>query len=275
MTRTILTTAALAVSLSVPAAWPPKPATPTAKAAFARLKQLAGEWEGTVMTPDGPAVRVKWEPTAGGQVMRETMFPGTSHEMVTMYHLDGPQLVLTHYCAAGNQPRMKLVAFTPWRGEVRLHGGSNLDATKDVHMHAGFMFEGRRPHRDGLDGYVMGKPGQPQVLPEPQEVASPDSVDTPSPALIPGTERKSMILKRAALLRLAVVFAASRRAAPRAVAGHGRRRSKAPSPTSPAACCPGSTVTVRNTATGVVRETTYRRRRPLPRAAAARRAPTR
>jgi hypothetical protein len=29
--------------------------------------------------------------------------------MVTFYHLDGDRLVLTHYCAAGNQPTMVLV----------------------------------------------------------------------------------------------------------------------------------------------------------------------
>jgi hypothetical protein len=27
--------------------------------------------------------------------------------MVTMYHLDGPDLLLTHYCMAKNQPRLK------------------------------------------------------------------------------------------------------------------------------------------------------------------------
>ncbi len=27
-------------------------------------------------------------------------------EMTNLYHMDGPFLVCTHYCAAGNQPRM-------------------------------------------------------------------------------------------------------------------------------------------------------------------------
>ena len=157
--RTILTTAALAATLSAPAA-ATETGDPDGKAAFARLKQLAGEWEGTVMTPDGPAVRVKWEPTAGGQVMRETLFPGTSHEMVTMYHLDGSQLVLTHYCAAGNQPRMKLVAFNPDEAQFDYTGGSNLDAAKDAHMHAGrLMFKGDDRIETDWTEYVMGKPG--------------------------------------------------------------------------------------------------------------------
>jgi hypothetical protein len=160
MTRTILLATALALALSAPV-----PATdaaaPDAKAAFARLKQLAGEWEGTVMTPDGPAVRVRWEVTAGGQVMRETMFPGTSHEMVTMYHLDGPQLVLTHYCVAGNQPRMKLVAFTADEVKFDYTGGSNLDAAKDTHMHTGrLMFKDADRIETDWTEYAMGKPGE-------------------------------------------------------------------------------------------------------------------
>lgn len=158
MTRTILTTAALALSLSVPV-----PATeagdPDAQAAFARLKQLAGEWEGTAMTPDGPAMRVKWEATAGGQVMRETMFPGTSHEMVTMYHMDGAQLVLTHYCVTGNQPRMKLVAFSPEEVKFDYTGGSNLDAAKDTHMHTGrLMFKGDDRIESDWTEYKAGQP---------------------------------------------------------------------------------------------------------------------
>ena len=45
--------------------------------------------------------------TAAGSAVMEVLFPGTDHEMVTVYHQDGDDLILTHYCAAGNQPRMK------------------------------------------------------------------------------------------------------------------------------------------------------------------------
>ena len=45
--------------------------------------------------------------TAGGSAVQETQFPGTPMEMVSVYHLDGADLVMTHYCVLGNQPRMK------------------------------------------------------------------------------------------------------------------------------------------------------------------------
>jgi hypothetical protein len=34
------------------------------------------------------------------------MFPGSPSEMTNLYHMDGSEAVVTHYCAAGNQPRM-------------------------------------------------------------------------------------------------------------------------------------------------------------------------
>lgn len=76
--------------------------------AFAKLKALAGEWNGNIMTPDGPVARVQYRVTAGGHAVMETLFAGTPHEMITMYTLDGENLVATHYCSGNNQPTMKL-----------------------------------------------------------------------------------------------------------------------------------------------------------------------
>jgi len=36
----------------------------------------------------------------------------TDHEMTNVYHMDGPTLVMTHYCAAGNQPRLRAASGT-------------------------------------------------------------------------------------------------------------------------------------------------------------------
>ena len=117
----------------------PAPAPADPKGAFARLKSLAGEWQGSVGKPDGPATTVIYRVTANGNTVMETLFPGSDHEMISMYHLDGPELVLTHYCAAGNQPRMK---FSPEKSSATnlvfdFTGGTNLDPAKDGHIHNG------------------------------------------------------------------------------------------------------------------------------------------
>ena len=111
----------------------------TAQEAFALLKGLAGEWQGKAMDKEkGPAISVTYRVTANGSVVMETLFPGTDHEMITMYHLDHGRLVLTHYCAMGNQPRMELdPASNAGRLVFSFAGGTNLDAGQDMHMHQG------------------------------------------------------------------------------------------------------------------------------------------
>jgi opacity protein-like surface antigen len=98
-----------------------------AQAAFAKLKTLAGQWQAE--TPKGKA-QVSYELIAGGSVLveRDSM-PGEG-SMITAYHLDGDQLVLTHYCMAGNQPHMVAQRFDAGSGELEfvLNGGANLNA---------------------------------------------------------------------------------------------------------------------------------------------------
>ena len=75
--------------------------------------------------------------TAGGSAVHETIFPGQPEEMVSVYTVDGPDLVMTHYCVLGNQPRMKADPNSP-ANQIRFQfaGGANLDPTKDKHMHS-------------------------------------------------------------------------------------------------------------------------------------------
>lgn len=72
------------------------------------IKSLEGEW--TVTGEDGTTATIVFEVTAANSAVRETMFPGEAHEMTNMYHFDGDSVVVTHYCAAGNQPRMRSTA---------------------------------------------------------------------------------------------------------------------------------------------------------------------
>ncbi len=129
-----LTTAALAAE---PA--PSRAAAPAPRAAFEKLKALAGSWEGKGLHGDqATPASVRWETISAGTAVMETLFPGTPHEMRSVYFMDGGELVLTHYCAMGNQPRMKLSAASTDRELVfDFAGGTNLDPAKDAHVHAG------------------------------------------------------------------------------------------------------------------------------------------
>jgi hypothetical protein len=116
-----------------------------AKAAFDRLKSLEGTWTSEAQKPghgahDKPHP-VTYRVTANGSVLMETVFPGSNHEMVTMYHLDGDDLLLTHYCALKNQPRLKLdkAASTPEKLVFAFDGGTGFDPAKDMHMHSAWF----------------------------------------------------------------------------------------------------------------------------------------
>ncbi|HET6422788.1 MAG TPA: hypothetical protein VFG20_03840, partial [Planctomycetaceae bacterium] len=62
---------------------------------------------------------------------------GQPHEMISMYTADGADIVMTHYCVLGNQPRMKASGKSPSNKlKFDFAGGTNLDPKKDKHMHA-------------------------------------------------------------------------------------------------------------------------------------------
>jgi hypothetical protein len=105
-----------------------------ANAAFAKLKTLAGKWEAE--TQRGK-VTSAYEVLSNGSALEErTKVPGED-EMLTVYHLDGDRLVLTHYCTAGNQPHMQAEAFDPASNQLVFNfaGGGNLSDPNVGHMH--------------------------------------------------------------------------------------------------------------------------------------------
>ncbi len=112
-------------------AGPPRTQAP---AALDLLKQLTGTWEGS--GPDGKAMRVSFKPVSEGTAVLETHDgDGHSDTMITIYHVDGGDLVLTHYCSMGNAPRMR-AKVKPGQKEIvfAYMDGTNID--KDAaHMH--------------------------------------------------------------------------------------------------------------------------------------------
>lgn len=77
-----------------------------AQKSFDKLKTLVGTWEGK--TAQGQAVRVTFRLTGNDSALMSEI--GAPENMITMFHLDGDRLLMTHYCGAGNQPRMKALA---------------------------------------------------------------------------------------------------------------------------------------------------------------------
>lgn len=84
-----------------------------AKKSFDQLKTLAGSWEGRVTTVpvqadiEGKPMRATLRVTSmGNALMHEMTGAGRPDDPITMLYLDGDRLMLTHYCDAGNRPRM-------------------------------------------------------------------------------------------------------------------------------------------------------------------------
>jgi hypothetical protein len=123
--RIVLSTLLLATAVSF--------SQTAAQKSFDQIKSLAGTWEGK--NSQGEPLQVTFKSTAGGSaVMGE--IAGHGHDMITMFHLDGPdRLLVTHYCSAGNQPRM-LASASPDGKTISFDffDATNLAAPEAGHM---------------------------------------------------------------------------------------------------------------------------------------------
>ena len=84
-----------------------------AQNSFEKLKTIAGSWEGQVTTfPPEPAVDHKLAQltlrvtSMGNALVHEMSIAGRPDHPVTVFYVDNDRLLLTHYCDAGNRPRM-------------------------------------------------------------------------------------------------------------------------------------------------------------------------
>lgn len=131
--------------------------------AFDRLKALEGTWTGMA---HGQPAEVVYKVTSAGSAVVETLFPGSEHEMVSVYHRDGDDVVMTHYCAAQNQPRMR--AKNPGDAAslvFAFDGGTNIDAKTSMHMHdAKFEFNGPDELHAEWTSWNEGKPAETVVF---------------------------------------------------------------------------------------------------------------
>lgn len=135
--KMLVIVAVLSVAFAA-AAGRPRSEQPDASAAFAKLKTLVGEWQGTVEV-EGGKTHSSFELIGSGSalVQRDT-FEGTQHAtMLTVYTMDGDRLLMTHFCEAGNQPRLELRRFDPATGELEFTflNATNLPSINVGHVH--------------------------------------------------------------------------------------------------------------------------------------------
>ncbi|MBS0195389.1 MAG: hypothetical protein JSR77_01390 [Planctomycetes bacterium] len=109
-----------------------KPTAAQQAALLDRVKGLEGTWE---MTDDkGQKSTLVFKTMAAGSAVREIMFPGSPHEMTNLYHMDGSSLVVTHYCAAGNEPTMRATAAEGDSIHFTTDHVSNLGSKDETYM---------------------------------------------------------------------------------------------------------------------------------------------
>ena len=150
----------IAISLVVLVAAVAAQAQSGTQQSFASIKALSGSWEGKTKT--GDPVQVSFHTTAAGSaVMSEitSAMKGMSEDMISMFHMDGDRLLLTHYCSAGNQPRMKATASVDGKTLTFDYvDATNLASADAGHMQrVVFTFIGPNHHTEEWHFAVGGK----------------------------------------------------------------------------------------------------------------------
>jgi hypothetical protein len=125
-----------------------QPVQSEAQKSFTQMKDLAGTWQGPVtvdppqpdMTTDKP-VQISLRVTSrGNALVHEMQESGTPLDAkkydhpVTMFYLDQNRLLLTHYCDAGNRPRM-VARTSPDGKKVEFDFLDLAGGTEYGHMH--------------------------------------------------------------------------------------------------------------------------------------------
>jgi len=112
-----------------------------AQKSFDKLKTLSGSWQGRVTTvpphPDmeGKLAQISLRTTSmGNALMHEATAEGRPDDPISILYLDGDRLLLTHYCDAGNRPRMT-GAMSPDGKKVEFDFLDVAGSTQHGHMH--------------------------------------------------------------------------------------------------------------------------------------------
>ena len=99
---------------------------------------------------------------AAGSAVVHSYAQGTPGEMETVFHMDGDQLLLTHYCALQNAPVLKFVKSNkPGELKFEFAGGTNFDPAIDAHLHEStFVIKDRDTIEQSSTVFANGKVNQ-------------------------------------------------------------------------------------------------------------------
>lgn len=106
-------------------------ASPPANPTWEKLKSLVGEWDGT---ESGKPFHVSYKVVSSGTAVLETMDGPDAVQMITIYTPDRGSVLMTHYCAMGNQPRMRASKLEKDRLAFTYVDAANLASPSDPHM---------------------------------------------------------------------------------------------------------------------------------------------
>ena len=127
--KKLRTAAVLVMILAATSVW----AQSDAQKVLDRFKSMVGTWEGKSSSGDTSTVTYKLMGGGTGVMAEMHMI---EEDMTSMFYVDGDRLLMTHYCGAGNQPRMK--ASTSADGKTITFDfldATNLSSPDAGHMH--------------------------------------------------------------------------------------------------------------------------------------------
>jgi hypothetical protein len=109
--------------------------------ALDQMKSLAGDWAGTAewsgARTGSYSMNASYYVTGNGSALVENLIAEGSPVMTSVYHLDGGDLRMTHFCGAQNQPRLKADQMDLARGVINFAfvDITNLRSPDGAHVH--------------------------------------------------------------------------------------------------------------------------------------------
>jgi hypothetical protein len=133
-----------------------------AQAAFESVRALEGEWnaESSAGWLGRRVIQVIGRGSAVLATSRIEPHPGEDEAMATLFHMDQGRLMLTHYCVAGNQPRLVATSVSDDGRTIEFSflDGTNMRSRDDGHMdRAIFTIESRDRFRTRWTFYKEGR----------------------------------------------------------------------------------------------------------------------